>query len=239
MTPGGKIVGILQPGYLPWLGFFEQLYRSSVFVLYDDVPFDRHGWRNRNRVKTANGIVWLTVPVLCDLRERPLIVDVKIDNRRNWRKKHLETIRQSYTNAPFFAAYAGLFEEAYSREWEYLVDLDLHFISLLSEAFGLGDKTVRRSSELGIAGGRTDRLVAICRAFGAGTFYEGAAGRSYIDTDAFRKEGIEVVFQDYRHPEYGQLHGEFVSHLSAVDLLFNHGPGSQDILTGKRAGQGG
>ena len=238
MTEEGKVVGILQPGYLPWPGFFEQMHRSDVFVLYDDVPYDRQGWRNRNRVKTANGIAWLTVPVLSSFDEQPPILDVRIDNRRNWRRKHLETLRQSYGKAPFFEDYIGAFEEAYGKEWELLVDLDLHFIDLMKNALGLGGTTLRRSSEFGVGGSRNERLAAICHFLGGGTFYEGAAGRSYIDEELFRREGITVIFQDYRPRPYRQLHGEFVPFLSAVDLLFNEGPGSLRIITADATGKG-
>mgnify|MGYP001558939589 CR=1 FL=1 len=122
------VIGILQPGYLPWLGFFEQMHRSDVFIIYDDVQYDRESWRNRNRIKSANGIQWLTVPVHFKLSEAPLITEVKTDNTANWRKKHLFSIRQNYAKAPYFKDYIGLFEEAYSRDWEYLLDLDLFFI---------------------------------------------------------------------------------------------------------------
>lgn len=234
-----KVVGILQPGYLPWIGFFEQMHRSDVFVLYDDVPYDKHGWRNRNRVKTANGVVWLTVPVLGSLKEGLLIREVRIDNRRDWRRKHLATLAQSYRKAPFFSDYIGLFEEAYAREWELLVDLDVHVTELLRGAFGLEATELRRSSELAVDGSRNGRLAAICRALGGNVFYEGAAGRSYIDVEFFRREGIEVVFQDFQPRPYRQLHGEFVPYLSAVDLLFNEGPGGLEIITAQGQGKGG
>jgi hypothetical protein len=203
------------------------------------VPYDRQGWRNRNRVKTANGVAWLTVPVHCSHSAQPLIRDVKIDNRTNWRKKHRETLRQSYRGAPFFSACFGPFEEAYGREWEFLVDLDLHLIDLLISALGMTGTAVRRSSELAAAGSRQERLISLCRALGGETFYEGAAGRDYIDTELFRREGITVQFQDYRHPRYRQLHGEFVPYLSAVDLLFNEGPGSLGILAAQTPEKGG
>jgi len=225
------VIGILQPGYLPWLGFFEQLYRSDVFVILDDVQYDKQGWRNRNRIKTANGVQWLTVPVLVNFSQKPLICEVKIDNKPNWRKKHLETLRQSYAKAPFYRDYIELFQETYSRSWEYLVDLDMHFIEILAVRLGLKDKKIVRSSNLDVGAGRIDRLVGICRAFQADVFYEGASGRNYIDEERFVRAGIKVEYQDYRHPGYRQLHEGFVPNLSVVDLLFNHGPESLSILT--------
>ena len=224
------VIGILQPGYLPWLGFFEQLYRSDVFVIYDDVQYDKHSWRNRNRVKTANGIQWLTVPVLLSFEEHPQVCEVRIDNSSKWRKKHLETIRQSYTRTPFFKEYIGIFEDTFAQNWEYLIDLDLHLIEKFSDALRIPGKPMIRSSSLGIQGGRIERLVKICQHFKADTFYEGASGINYIDPAEFSQHGVNVTFQDYTHPEYKQLYGEFVPYLSAVDLLFNCGEQSLEIL---------
>jgi hypothetical protein len=225
------VIGILQPGYLPWLGFFEQLNRSDLFVIYDDVQYDKNGWRNRNRVKTANGVVWLTVPVLINYKEQPRICEVRIDNRTKWRKKHLETIRHNYARSPFFKEYFGIFEDAFAPEWEFLVDLDIHLIQVLAKAVGMVEKQMIRSSSLGIEGGRIERLIKICSHFGADTFYEGASGVNYIDPAEFLQQGINVSFQNYEHPVYSQLHGEFVPYLSIVDLIFNCGPRSLEILS--------
>lgn len=229
-------IGILQPGYLPWLGFFEQLYRSDVFVIYDDVQYDKHGWRNRNRIKTQRGAQWLTVPVEMKFEEHPVIREVRIDNRRNWRKKHLESIRQNYSKAGFFEEYISLFEKAYALEWEYLVDLDMHFIEEISVLLGLDTGKIHQSSKLGVSGGRTERLIKICHKLGTDTFYEGSAGRNYIDEEEFAAAGIKVEYQNYNHPVYDQLYGEFVSHLSVIDLLFNHGGDSLPILINEKNG---
>jgi hypothetical protein len=231
------IIGILQPGYLPWLGFFEQMYRCDLFVLYDDVQYDKEGWRNRNRIKTANGVHWLTVPVLMKFSDHPLITDIQINNEVNWRKKHLASIRQNYGKAAFFKNYEGLFEEAYSRDWDFLIDLDLYFIMKLAECLGMKEKRILRSSDLPVKGERMERLIHLCKRFGADTFYEGTAGRNYIDKNAFLKEGVRVEFQDYKHPIYSQLYGEFISHLSVIDLLLNHGRESLTILTNQDKGR--
>jgi hypothetical protein len=227
------VIGILQPGYLPWLGFFEQMYRSDVFVIYDDVQYDKEGWRNRNRIKTANGVQWLSVPVSFKFSDVPLISQVKIDNKVNWRKKHLTSIRQNYAKAPCLRDYIGFFEEVYAREWDGLLDLDLFLIAELARFLGMENKTIYQSSRLNIQGGRIERLIKLCKHFGADTFYEGYAGKNYIDESAFLDQGIKVEYQNYQHPVYRQLYNEFVSHLSVVDLLFNHGRESLAILIGK------
>ena len=226
------IIGILQPGYLPWLGFFEQMYKSDVFVIFDDVQYDKEGWRNRNRIKTANGIQWLTVPVHVKLAKHPLIVDIRIDNTVNWPKKHLASIKQNYMKAPFFKEYIDIFEDAYSKKWEFLVDLDNYFIVKLAARLGICNETIVRSSTLDIEGDRIGRLINLCKHFGADTFYEGVSGKSYIDENEFLNHGIKVEFQNYQHPVYNQLYGDFIPYLSVVDLLFNHGEKSLEILVG-------
>ncbi|NIM96501.1 MAG: hypothetical protein GTO24_00030 [candidate division Zixibacteria bacterium] len=234
--PGGHIrtVGILQPGYLPWLGFFEQLHRCDEFVLYDDVQFEKGSWRNRNRIKTPNGTQWLTVPVLLKGRDFPLIKDVVINPTMTWQKKHVKSIRQNYSNAPFFELYAdGLFARL-NQTWNYLIDLDLELIYWLAEQLNIFTP-IRLASSLGIQGSGVQRLVDIIDAVNGSHFYEGSAGKNYIDVDVFEKNGISITFQDYNHPKYPQRYGDFISHLSIIDLLFNCGPESLNILTGGRA----
>lgn len=232
-----KTAVILQPGYLPWLGFFDLLQRSDMFVIYDDVQYDKGSWRNRNRIKTANGTQWLTVPVLVSFGRHPLINEVRIDNKINWQKKHLSSIRQNYSKSPFFKKYIGIFEDAYDKRWELLVNIDMHFIKAIAECLGIREKKMVLSSSLGIEGGKIERLINICKSFGANTFYEGSAGRNYIDDRDFLSHYIKVLWHDYKHPYYSQLwlKGQgFISYLSVIDLLFNHGPDSLDIITGKK-----
>jgi hypothetical protein len=228
-TMPDRVAVILQPSYLPWLGYFAQMARSDVFVFYDDVQYDKHSWRNRNRVKTAQGGQWLTVPALTHNRNKPLIREVEIDNRQNWRKKHLNTLQQSYARAPFYSTYIKQFEELYSRPYERLLDLNLAGTLAICEMLGL-KREHRLSSELDTQGDRLGRLIDLCKLVGANVFYEGAAGKDYISDADFAQAGIRIEYQDYQHPTYEQLHGEFVPYLSAVDLLFNCGPRSLEIL---------
>lgn len=227
---GTKTVGILQPGYLPWLGFFEQLNRCDIFVLYDDVQFEKGSWRNRNRIKTPNGPQWLTVPVLLKGQGFPLIKDTLIDQSAAWQQKHIKTLKQNYSKAPFFELYSSGLFEILNRPWKYLVDLDLELIYWLVEQLNASTK-VLISSDLKVPGNKVQRIIDIIHKLGGDHFYEGAAGRDYIDSDVLQKEGISVTFQNYEHPTYPQLYGDFISHLSVIDLLFNCGPDSHSILT--------
>ena len=223
-----KVV-ILQPGYLPWLGFFDQMYKGDIFVIYDDVQYDKHGWRNRNRIKADNNIQWLTVPILTKGQNKPLCKDVLIDNKTDWRRKHLASIRQSYSKAPFFDTYFGIFEDILGREWKHLIDVDMAFIHALMEKLGL-ERTIKFSSDLGIEGGQTERLVNICLYLGATGYLTGDASEAYVDQKLFAANNIALEFHRYKHPVYNQLHGEFIPYLSVIDLMFNHGAESLDIL---------
>ena len=225
---------ILQSGYLPWLGFFDQMYKSDVFVIYDDVQYDKHGWRNRNRIKTAQGVQWLTVPVLIKGQDKPLIKEVQINNKVDWRRTHLKSVKQNYFRAPFFDTCFCVLEEVYSKEWKYLIDLDMILIFALMERLGLS-RRIELSSDLGVAGKDTQRLVDICSYLGASHYLTGDAARDYLDESLFLQYNIALAYHNYQHPLYDQLYGEFIPYLSVIDLLFNHGKDSLDILTHKKS----
>lgn len=232
MAPGTLVV--LQPGYLPWVGFFDQMRRSDVFVYYDDVQFDKHGWRNRNRIKAPDGAPhWLTVPVFHSGRNWPAILEVEIDNRTPWARKHVGTLKQFYGKAPHLHRYLPALEEVLEHRWTLLVDLDLAVTGLISGWLGLTRPTLRASA-IGIPGKQSERLLALCQHVGARRYLSGNSAKAYLDTELLTRHGIEVEWQDYIHPVYPQQHGDFVPYLSIVDLLFNCGEESAAIL--ERAG---
>jgi hypothetical protein len=166
-----------------------------------------------------------------------MILEVRIDNKTNWRKKHLAAIRQSYSKAPCFKDYIDIFEDAYARDWDLLVALDMYFIQTLAECLGMGHKNIVRSSTLNIQGDRIERLIKICEFFGADVFYEGASGKNYIDERDFLARGVKVEFQNYLHPAYRQLYNDFTPNLSVIDLLFNRGKESLGIITANIKGE--
>lgn len=220
---------ILQPSYLPWLGYFDQLYKSDVFVLYDDVQYDKHGWRNRNRIKTPAGAQWLTVPVLTHGQGKPTNREIRIDDRQAWGRKHLQALRVNYAKAPAFGEVVQRLEGVLLRPWERLFDLNYALLEAACDLLGL-QRDIRLSSQMGIPGDKTERLVAICRALGADRYLTGAAAKDYLDERQFAENGIQVEYHRYRHPVYQQLHGAFVPYLSVVDVLMNHGRESWKIL---------
>lgn len=218
-------VVVLQPGYVPWLGFFDQMRRADQFVYYDDVQFDKHGWRNRNRIKGPTGPVWLTVPVRHSGRADQLILETEVSDGAPWSKKQIRTIEQLYARAPHREPYLSELTAILSRPWRMLIDLDMTIVDLMRQWFGI-ETPIHRSSQLGIGGGQSERLLNVCRHFGANRYLSGEAARSYLDVGLFERAGVHVDWQSYQHPVYPQLHGPFISHLSALDLVLNVGPES-------------
>jgi hypothetical protein len=226
---------VLQPSYIPWLGYFDQMSKSDAFVIYDDVQYDKNGWRNRNRIKTRRGPQWLTVPVLIKGRDSPLNREVEINNTVSWQTKHLRSIVQNYSKAPFFKLYMDLVQRILERPWRLLIDLNMAFIRMIVEQLGL-DTRIYFSSELKIPNnGKTQRLIEICLYFEADIFLEGDAGKDYIDERLFARADVQLEYHGYQHPVYRQLHGDFIPYMSVIDLLFNHGKDSLNILTHQKA----
>lgn len=225
---------MLQPSYIPWRGYFHQIQKADVFVFYDDVQYDRGGWRNRNRVKTANGPVWLTIPVAKkgSVETGALINSIRIDWKRPWTKSHWTTIRQAYGKAPFFKTYCDLLEDMYSRQPELLVDFTIDTTIEIAGLLGLGDRRFVRSSELTADGAKTDRLVSILRQVGATHYVSGPSARDYLEEDKLADAGISLEYMEYAYEPYEQLHPPFEPQVSIIDLLMMHGPEAPRFIWG-------
>ena len=234
--PVPMIVAIHQPCYLPWLGYLQRMAQADVFVLLDHVQFERANYQNRTRILVEGEARWLTVPVV-QRSQKERIVDKEIDNRlegsRHWSRAHLGTLRHAYRAAPFANLYLPVLKDILEARWALLADLDLALLELLREAFGIRTPLVR-SSELGVAGAKSDLILGICRALGAHEFLGGTGGsRAYLDAEAFRRAGIRVRWQDFRHPAYAQCgDAPFVPGLSAADLLLNRGSAGRHLFVG-------
>ncbi len=225
-----KIAGIHQPQYLPWLGLVERVSRSDVFVILDNVPYSKNYFYNRNKIKGPNGPQWLTIPVLSKGQFGQSFVDTKIDNSQNWSEKHWNSIYHAYANAPFFTEYSEYFHKTLEKEWDLLVDICIDTFRFLLGSFGI-EKEIARASELGVKGKKEELLINICRKLGVTHYLSGPDGAKYLNMQAWKDKNIEVDFQNYIHPVYEQLYGEFVSNLSATDLLFNCGREGLKVLT--------
>lgn len=228
----------MQPTYLPWLGYFDLIDQSDTFVFLDTVQFARRSWQQRNRIKSSSGALWLTVPVRSKgMRDQP-IAQVEIDSSAGFQQKHLRTIQHEYSKAPFFADYFPAIKEVLQEPHGLLSELNASLIQRLCELLGL-DATMVRASSLEVEGRLVELLVNVCEAVGANRYLSAAGSREYIEKDnLFAKRSMDVVYHEYTHPMYRQLHGEFIPYLSVLDLLMNEGPASLAIVRSGRCGTG-
>lgn len=226
---------VIQPSFIPWRGYFHQIRKADCFVFYDDVQYDKHGWRNRNRIKTAQGAQWLTVPVLSGgaVSEHRRIDEVMIDWRSNWPRKHLATVRQAYSKAPFFSGYLPLLEEAYECRPERLVDLTVPLTQKLAHALGIVHTRFVRSSELNLTGEKTSRLLNLFAKLGDVTCYvSGPSAKDYLEEDRLAAAGVELEYMVYDYPPYEQLHPPYDPQVTVLDLLFMKGPEAPEWIWG-------
>lgn len=220
-------ISIHQLGYFPWLGFFDKMRQVDTFVFFDDVQYEKNYFDNRNKIKTANGWMWLTVPV--KYRHEQKHNEVRIENNLPWRDKHKRAITINYARAPYFKDYFPFFEDIYNQEWEKIADLNYAIIKFIVHHFNLKCELVF-SSDLKAEGKKVEKIFNICKLLKADFYLSGPFGRNYLDEELFRKNNIEVEYQNFIHPIYHQLFGDFIPAMGAIDLLMNHGPESYNIL---------
>jgi hypothetical protein len=216
-----KKVAILQSNYIPWKGYFDLIAAVDEFILYDEAQFTKNDWRNRNRIKTPNGVAWLSIPVGQDIRRR--IRDVEL-LEHGWQDKHWKTLQTNYGRAAHFAEVAQVFEPLYlARTHANLSALNREFIEAICLYLGIGTP-IRNCWDYTLVPGKTERLVSLAEQAGASEYVSGPSARSYLDERLFAEHGIRLSWFDYAgYPEYPQLWGEFTHEVSIVDLLFNCG----------------
>jgi hypothetical protein len=220
------ICAIHQPQYMPWLGYFDKMARADVFVLLDDVQFKKNEWQNRNRIRISNdpGWQWLTVPVLHEFGQ--IINAVRLNPAIDWRAQHMRALETNYGRSVQFRKFWPAIRPFYEREWETLGELNIALVQLLAGLLGIKTPLVIAST-LNILTTKTQRLIDICRAVGCDAYLAGAGAEAYMDFDDFRASGLKLDVQRYVHPVYPQARArsteQFISHLSAVDCLFNGG----------------
>lgn len=224
------IVSINQPAYLPWLGYFDRIEASDIHIILDHVQFEKNSFTNRNKIKTAQGTTWLTVPLLTKGKFGDLTIQtIEIDNKSKWAKKHLAGIRQNYGKSPFFKNYFPQLEEIYNQEWTHLNQLISKLNALFLEWLKIDTKLIY-SSDLKIDSIKSELVLDLCKEVEATKYISGAIGRNYLEVELFHNNKIEVVFQEYQHPTYTQLYEGFESYMCILDLLFNHGEESLAII---------
>ena len=216
-------VVLLQPSYIPWRGYFDQIRRADLFIFYDDVQYDKHGWRNRNQIKTSQGKLWLTIPVHSKgVTGGIAIKDVRIDWSKPWSRSHLKSFLTAYNKAPHFKQFLPLLQSFYEgRHDEFLADFTIETSISLARTLGITSTQFMRSSQLGdITGQKTERIVNILKQVGDTHYLSGPSAAAYIEPEKFQQSGITLEYMEYKYPEYPQLYPPFDPHVSIVDLLF-------------------
>jgi hypothetical protein len=223
-------IAIIQSCYVPWRGFFDLIGRCDEYVIFDRVQYARRHWHNRNRIKTAAGVEWLTIPVLSKGRYEQPIDEVEIE--KPWTEKHWRALELAYRRAPFFEAFAPAVRSWYERadKEKSLTEVNALFLREMATLLGLGTRIVRDTA-YPIQGAKTERLLAIARAAGANCYLSGPSARAYLDEAQFAAAGIRVEWMSYEgYPGYPQLHGGFEAAVSVLDLIFNVGPDAPRYL---------
>jgi hypothetical protein len=225
-----KMCAIVQSNYIPWKGYFDMIGMVDEFILFDDVQYTRRDWRNRNWIKTPEGIQWLTIPVNVKGRYDQLIKDTKVSDA-NWNKRHWETIKRAYTKARFFHDFMSFFEELYldCRE-TYLSEINALFLRAICNILNITTK-ITKSSDYDLIQGKSERLAYLCFQAGATIYLSGPTAKTYMDEDLFVREGIMVQYMDYAgYPEYHQLYPPFEHSVSIIDLILNAGPDARKFM---------
>lgn len=214
-------VGIHQPGYLPWLGFFKKMQESDIFVYFDDVQFVKNNFYNRNLIKSSNGTILLTVPVIST--KESLINNVKIDHTQHWKIKHKKSLLHNYSKSKFFDEFHNFIENLYDEKFDLLIDLNMEIIEYIKKQFNITTKTVF-SSELQVNGNSSEKVLNICKSLDATNYISGTFwAKDHLNISDFEHNNISVKFEEFSYPIYNQLHGKFIPRMAAIDLLFNEG----------------
>lgn len=225
-------IGIVQPSFIPWRGYFHIIQQCDIFAFYDDVQYERRSWRNRNIIKTATGKQWITVPVCTKGKFTEKVNEIKICDESNWRKKILNAIYLSYKKAPFFDKYYGWLAKEINKPWEYISDLNIHLTCEIGDKLGIRTKYIKTSEfNIPLQYKKIERILEICKRLKATRYITGPRAGDYIHTDAsFSELGIELKYQEYNYFPYPQLYGGFEPNVSIIDLLFNCGDSSSKFI---------
>jgi WbqC-like protein family len=219
---------IHQPDFAPYLGFFQRLLLAQHFIILDDVKFIRDGWQHRDRIKGTNGPTWLTLSVRKG-SHRQRINEVELTENPKWIDQNLNLLRACYAKAAHFPEIFPRVESIYHARYRRMIDFNCAFLDLAIQYFDITIPT-SRASEYGIDAASSARLLALVKAKHADSYLSGTGSRAYLDEEMFRAAGVRVIWQDFRHPVYPQLHGDFEPMLSCLDVLFNCGRDAAVVL---------
>lgn len=223
-----KIISAHQPAFFPWLGLFHKILLCDEFVVMDDVQFEKNSFINRNKIKQGNTDTWLTIPVITKDYKNKRIKDIEIANDI-WKVKHLKTIEQLFSKSPYFNEIKPIIDEIYALQSRYLVDYTNLMLVKIIEYLKINTK-VTFASDLSIQSKKLDYVIELTKKTSGNVFVFGALGKDYADKEILLQNRITPYFQDYSHPQYKQLGAEFIPYMSILDLLFNHGTDSLEII---------
>jgi len=220
-------VTIRQPGYLPNMGFFKKILASDIFVYFDDAQYAIRSWDNRNKIRNGNKSSWLSVPVIHPHSKK--LNEVEISYSKDWITNHVNLIESNYTKTPYFNNYWKDIKLILEKNWEKLIDLNLSLIEYFISVLEINTPR-KKSSELEIDEISSKRLLEICKKLNATTYRSGIMGKEYLDENIFKNESIDVIYENFQHPTYNQLGTKFLFNMSIIDLLFNEGDNSKQII---------
>lgn len=227
-----KKVAIVQSNYIPWKGYFDLMNYVDEFIIYDDVQYTRRDWRNRNKIKTRDGVKWLSVPVKSKGKYDQLIMETEIHGS-DWALHHWQLLEQNYRNAPYFSLYSDEIEQLLRTPFVLLRDLNVTFIEYIRASMGI-NTTISQSTDYASHGAKTDRLLSICKSCNADVYVSGPTAKNYLDEEKFKASNKKVEWFSYEgYPQYKQLWGSFEHRVSVLDLLFNCGQQSRQLLEKK------
>lgn len=221
---------ITQSNYIPWKGYFDAINTVDEFIIYDDMQYTKRDWRNRNKIKTPNEVIWLSIPVEVKGKFFQKIKDTQISDPE-WNKNHWATIKHNYAKAKHFNEYKDIFENAYLNcNYKFLSEINYHFIKIICDLLDI-KTSIRWSSEFDLAEGKTEKLVDLCVKIGATDYFSGPAAKNYMEENLFTEKNINVHYFDYSgYPPYTQLYGDFTHEVTILDLLFNEGPAAKKFM---------
>lgn len=226
-----KKVAILQSNYIPWKGYFDIIANVDEFILYDDMQYTRRDWRNRNKIMTPNGPIWLTIPVMVKGKFYQKINETKVVDQ-NWVDDHWKSIQMNYARAEYFSDYKERIRAVYDscKEEVFLSRINYRFLIEICSFLGIHTK-ITWSSDYHLADGKTERLIDLVKQAGGDYYLSGPAAKDYIAEELFRQANIQLVWMDYRgYPEYRQLSKKFEHGVSILDLIFNEGPNARKFM---------
>ncbi|MCE3268197.1 MAG: hypothetical protein K0R49_449 [Burkholderiales bacterium] len=220
---------ILQSNYIPWKGVFDMINQVDTFVFFEDVDFTKRDWRTRNQIKTANGLLWLIVPVKKSPRGTK-IFEINISQIEDWQENHYQNIVNAYKKSPYFHDYVSLLEKIYLKQkWVNLSEFNIYVTKLICEILGIKTKFIN-SKDLLTSGNKDDKLIEICKNVGADFYLSGPAAKDYINNQKFVDAKIQLAYINYNYPMYKQLYGEFNHYVTVLDLLLNCGEDSVNYI---------